>query len=54
MQMGYPKQGSKNRFILQCNKFNKTVIFEPHLEVSEEDNSSPMPPIENATSIQDM
>lgn len=57
MPMGYPRfvrQGSKNRFIFRCNKFNRTVIFDPYLEVSEGDDtgdSSPMPPTENATSI---
>ena len=57
MPMGYPMfvtQGSKNRFIFRCNKFNRTVIFDPYLEVSEgddTDDSSPMPPTENATSI---
>ncbi|XP_073250456.1 uncharacterized protein [Porites lutea] len=57
MPMGYPRfvtQGSKNRFIFRCNKFNRTVIFDPYLEVSEgddTDDSSPMPPTENATSI---
>ena len=57
MPMGYPRfmrQGSKNKFIFRCNKFNRTVIFDPYLEVSEgddTDDSSPMPPTENATSI---
>lgn len=57
MPMGYPRlvrQGSKNRFIFRCNKFNRTVIFDPYLEVSEGDDtgdSSPMPPTENATAI---
>ena len=56
MPMGYPRflrQGSKNRFIFRCNKFNRTVIFDPYLEVSEGDDTdgSPMPPTENATSI---
>ena len=57
MPMGYPRfvtQGSKNRFIFRCNKFNRTVIFDPYLEVSEgddTDDNSPMPPTENATSI---
>ena len=64
MPMGYPmfvRQGSKNRFIFRCNKFNRTVIFDPYLEVSEGDDtddspmpptdSSPMVPTENATSI---
>ena len=62
--MGYPRfvrQGSKNRFIFRCNKFNRTVIFDPYVEVSEGDDtddspmpptdSSPMVPTENATSI---
>ena len=65
MPMGYPRfvrQGSKNRFIFRCNKFNRTVIFDPYVEVSEGDDtddsspmppsdSSPMVPTENATSI---
>ena len=57
MPEGYPmfvRQGSKNRFIFRCNKFNRTVIFDPYLEVSEGDDtgdSSPMPPTENATAI---
>ena len=64
MPEGYPRfvrQGSKNRFIFRCNKFNRTVIFDPYVEVSEGDDtddspmpptdSSPMVPTENATSI---
>lgn len=64
MPMGYPRfvrQGSKNRFIFRCNKFNRTVIFDPYVEVSEGDDtddspmpptdSSPMVPTEKATSI---
>ena len=64
MPMGYPmfvRQGNKNRFIFRCNKFNRTVIFDPYVEVSEGDDtddspmpptdSSPMVPTENATSI---
>ena len=64
MPVGYPmfvRQGSKNRFIFRCNKFNRTVVFDPYVEVSEGDDtddspmppadSSPMVPTENATSI---
>ena len=54
MPMGYPKfmqQGGKNRFIFRCNKFNKTVIFDPYLEVSEEDDTDDSsPPPDHATS----
>ena len=64
MPEGYPKfvrQGSKNRFIFRCNKFNRTVIFDPSVEVSEGDDtddspmpptdSSPMPPTDSSTMV---
>ncbi|KAM7436842.1 hypothetical protein ABFA07_013421 [Porites harrisoni] len=53
MPEGYPRfvrQGSKNRFIFRCNKFNRTVIFDPYVEVSEGDDTddSPMPPTDSS------